>query len=211
MKREINHSDVPIRLFQSDFLEFFTHISPVTIVIIWVPIACYFLYRAVVIAVQQNRGVTLAGFFIGLFIWTFTEYVMHRFVFHYKPKTPWQERISYLIHGVHHHQPNCKTRLVMPLPVSIPLALVFYGIFYLLLSGLPGGSQWLAAIYSGFITGYLIYDLTHYATHHFQIRSGYARFIKRYHIKHHYKTPDQRFGVSSPLWDFVFGTFPKED
>jgi sterol desaturase/sphingolipid hydroxylase (fatty acid hydroxylase superfamily) len=55
-----------------------------------------------------------------------------------------------------------------------------------------------------------LYDLTHYATHHFPMRGGYAKFLKRYHMQHHYKTPNQRFGVSSPLWDWVFGTMPAE-
>ncbi len=58
--------------------------------------------------------------------------------------------------------------------------------------------------------GYLIYDITHYATHHFTMRRGIFKFLKRYHLKHHYKTPDLRYGVSSPLWDWVFGTMPKE-
>ncbi len=63
---------------------------------------------------------------------------------------------------------------------------------------------------SGFTIGYLVYDLTHYASHHFPMRSGWAKYIKRYHMMHHYKTPDARYGVSSPLWDFVFKTKPAE-
>jgi sterol desaturase/sphingolipid hydroxylase (fatty acid hydroxylase superfamily) len=58
--------------------------------------------------------------------------------------------------------------------------------------------------------GYLIYDITHYATHHFPMRGKVLKFLKRYHMQHHYKTPDQRFGVSSPLWDWVFGTLPRQ-
>ena len=38
---EINHSEEPIRLFKSDFLEFFTHISPIAVLIIWIPVALY--------------------------------------------------------------------------------------------------------------------------------------------------------------------------
>ena len=59
---------------------------------------------------------------------------------------------------------------------------------------------------AGFLAGYLVYDLTHYAQHHFPMRSGYAKYIKRYHMQHHYKDPDTRFGVSSPIWDWVFRT-----
>jgi sterol desaturase/sphingolipid hydroxylase (fatty acid hydroxylase superfamily) len=207
---QISTSKVPIRLFKSDFLEYFTHISPVVVIAIWLPAAVYFLVSSI-----RSRPVSVsalfipAGFFIGLFIWTFTEYTLHRFLFHYRPRTPRQEKIFFLFHGVHHAQPQCKTRLVMPPVLSIPMASLAYVLLYLILSSAFGMSLWLAPIFSGFTTGYLIYDLTHYATHHFTMRKGYLRFLKRYHNQHHYKTPDQRFGVSSPLWDAVFGTMPK--
>ena len=116
----------------------------------------------------------------------------------------------FLFHGIHHAQPQCKTRLVMPPVVSIPLALFYYGLLSLILGALAGIPQWIAPIVSGLVIGYLAYDLTHYATHHFPMRWGFLKFLKRHHMKHHYKTPDQRFGVSSPLWDYVFGTFPQE-
>jgi sterol desaturase/sphingolipid hydroxylase (fatty acid hydroxylase superfamily) len=56
------------------------------------------------------------------------------------------------------------------------------------------------------MAGYLVYDMTHYATHHLPMRSRYAKFLKRYHMAHHYKSPDALYGVSSPVWDRVFGT-----
>jgi sterol desaturase/sphingolipid hydroxylase (fatty acid hydroxylase superfamily) len=148
------------------------------------------------------------AFLAGLILWTFIEYNIHRFFFHYCPKTAWQERIVFLFHGVHHAQPQCKTRLVMPPALSIPLSLVFYGLFSWIVGGLFGSPGWVAPMYAGFGLGYLVYDLTHYATHHFPMRSGVLKYLKRYHMQHHYKTPDARFGVSSPLWDIVFGTKP---
>jgi hypothetical protein len=63
---------------------------------------------------------------VGLILWTLIEYGVHRFVFHFKPRNAWQERISFLFHGVHHAQPMAKSRLVMPPAVSIPLALLFH-------------------------------------------------------------------------------------
>jgi sterol desaturase/sphingolipid hydroxylase (fatty acid hydroxylase superfamily) len=206
---EIDNSPIPIRLFKSNFLEFFTHISPLTIVILYAPVAVYFLIKAI-----SNRGAFSSPvlipllFLVGLFFWTLAEYTLHRFVFHFRPRNAWQERVSFLMHGVHHKQPRCKTRLVMPPPLSIPLALLFWLLFTLLLGSLSGLSNWVAPSFSGFMTGYLIYDLTHYATHHFPIRSRYYRFLKKYHMDHHYKTPEARFGVSSPIWDYVFGTSP---
>jgi dihydroceramide fatty acyl 2-hydroxylase len=196
-----------IRLFQSDFLEYFTHISPVTILALWVPVTIFLLF----IAVRTAPGWTIpwfipAVFMCGLFLWTLGEYTLHRFLFHHQPTTPRQERIFFLFHGVHHAQPQDKTRLVMPFPVSIPMALLFIGLFYLILGLVLKVPQWVAPLTAGFLVGYLAYDLIHYATHHFTMRRGYARFLKRYHMAHHYKTPQARFGVSSPLWDWVFGT-----
>ena len=206
---EINHSDVPIRLFESDFLEFFTHISPVVVVILWLPVALLFLTKAVMSHVPgASWAVIPVGFLLGVFVWTITEYIVHRFVFHFEPSSPEMQRLFFLFHGVHHAQPQCKTRLVMPPIVSIPLAAFFYGLFYLLLVVVLGAQAWLAPMFAGFVTGYLAYDLTHYATHHFPMRWGFLKYLKRYHMQHHYKTPSQRFGVSSPLWDIVFGTKP---
>ena len=196
-----------IRLFKSDFMEFFTHISPATILGFWLPIVVLLLVYAILTAPDLAFPVTIPlGFLFGLFLWTFAEYTLHRFLFHHKPATPRQERIFFLFHGIHHAQPQDKTRLVMPFPVSIPLALGFYGLFYLILGVLLKAPQWVNPLVAGFMVGYLVYDLTHYATHHFTMRSGYAKYLKRYHMAHHYKNPDSRYGVSSPLWDWVFRT-----
>ncbi len=196
-----------MRLFKSDFLEFFTHISPVTIIILWVPVTVYLLVSAILNA--QPGGFPWyipAAFAIGLFAWTLAEYSLHRFLFHHQPKSPKAERIFFLFHGVHHAQPQDKTRLVMPFPVSIPMALLFYGLFSLVLGTWLKAAQWINPMSAGFLAGYLVYDLMHYAQHHFPMRSGYAKYIKRYHMAHHYKSPSTRYGVSSPLWDWVFGT-----
>jgi sterol desaturase/sphingolipid hydroxylase (fatty acid hydroxylase superfamily) len=208
---EINHSDVPIRLFKSDFLEFFTHISPLAVLIIWTPVALFFLVKSIVdLAPGQSWAFIPAAFLAGLFVWTFTEYVVHRFVFHFDPKNERVARIWFMFHGVHHVQPQLKTRLVMPPALSIPMAFVLYGLFYVIFGALLGQPQWLAPFFSGFILGYLAYDMTHYATHHLPMRSGVLKYLKRYHMQHHFKTPQQRYGVSSPLWDAVFGTKPPE-
>lgn len=209
MSHQISTSKEPIRLFKSDFLEFFTHISPVVVLIVWVPVALYFLASAILDQSGRNPWIIPLAFFIGVFIWTLTEYVMHRFVFHYPAKGPTQERIFFLFHGVHHAQPMSKTRLVMPPVVSIPLALLFYGLFTLLLGVLLGAWGWIAPLFAGFVAGYITYDIFHYSMHHSKWSRGYWRFLKIYHMNHHFKTPDQRFGVSSPLWDMVFGTRPE--
>ena len=205
----INHDPEPIRLFKSNFLEFFSHIHPAVIVIIWLPVAAFFLVREVLNRPTHSSMLYIPlAFIFGLFMWTLVEYLLHRFVFHFRPRTPWQERIIFLFHGVHHAQPQCKTRLVMPPVVSIPMAVIFYGLLTLIVGLALGQPHLVGPLTSGLLIGYITYDLTHYATHHFPMRGKLPKYLKRYHMLHHYKTPDQRFGVSSPLWDIVFKTKP---
>ena len=206
---EINHSEVPIRLFKSDFLEFFTHIHPAVVVIIWLPVSALFMWRAITsVPAGASWAYIPICFVLGVFLWTLAEYVGHRFLFHYDPKGERMQAIFFTFHGVHHAQPQLKTRLVMPPVVSIPAAIVFYLLFSLVFGVLLGMPQWVAPIYSGFILGYLCYDMIHYATHHFPMRSRAMKYLKRYHMMHHFKTPNARFGVSSPVWDVVFKTKP---
>ena len=104
---QINHDPEPIRLFKSDFLEFFTHIHPAVVVIIWLPVAMFFLFREI-----ATRDVTVSPIYMpicvvaGLFLWTLVEYTLHRFLFHFEPRNPAQEKIIYLFHGIHHEQPH---------------------------------------------------------------------------------------------------------
>ncbi len=208
---KLNHSDEPIRLFKSDFLEFFTHITPQAVVIIWTPIILIALYVALATApFGLARTYLPIAFALGLFLWTVWEYTLHRFFFHMRPRTPTMERISFLFHGVHHVQPQLKTRLVMPPVVSLPMAVIFCLLYWAVLS-LLGIPYWLPALFAGTAAGYLVYDLTHYATHHWPLRWGYFKYLKRYHMKHHFKNDEAYYGVTSPVWDYVFNTIPAAD
>ena len=156
---EINHSDIPIRLFKSDFLEFFTHVHPITIIVIWVPYSIYMLYSGYAMSSPRStpEGLVLS-FVVGFLIWTFMEYNIHRFFFHFHPRAAWQERIVFLFHGVHHAQPRMKTRLVMPPAVSIPMGVVFWLLFSAVVGQGLGLPQDVGPMVSGFTIGYLIYD-----------------------------------------------------
>jgi sterol desaturase/sphingolipid hydroxylase (fatty acid hydroxylase superfamily) len=140
-------------------------------------------------------------FVAGLFVWTLTEYLLHRFVFHYEPKTGWGKRLHFLMHGVHHDYPQDSKRLVMPPVISIPLAALFLGLFSLIL---PAGH--VASTFAGFIFGYICYDEIHYATHHAPMKGKLGLWLKHHHVRHHYLDPDRGYGVSTPVWDYVFGT-----
>jgi sterol desaturase/sphingolipid hydroxylase (fatty acid hydroxylase superfamily) len=96
----------------------------------------------------------------------------------------------------------------MPPVVSIPLACLFYAFFQLILGLALKIPLWIYPMFSGFVVGYLFYDMTHYGMHHFKVRRGPFYQLKQYHMLHHFKTPEKRFGVSSPFWDIIFRTRP---
>lgn len=207
---KIIYDQEPVRLLKSDFLERFTHVTPQAVLAIWLPVVVLFAVRG---ALQWPADVSPLGYaaafaFGVVLLWTFLEYVVHRFVFHFRPRNRTQWQLIFLFHGVHHYQPHIKTRLVMPPAVSIPGALVFYGLFHLVLAVVLNVPFLVAPMFAGTVLGYVGYDMIHYATHHLPMKGRVMKFLKRHHMEHHYKTPDARFGVSTSLWDQVFHTEP---
>jgi len=200
-----------IRLFESDFIEHFSHIRPYVVLVVWGPLVAFFGYLTFRNwPADQSALLTIPLVLSGILFWTLSEYVLHRFVFHFKAKSERGKRISFLFHGVHHAQPMEKTRLVMPPVVSIPIGVFFFGLFYLAFFIIVKRPYLLYPVFSGTILGYLLYDMTHYSLHHFKINKGYFLTLRKNHMRHHSKTPNKRFGVTTLLWDFVFGTMVKE-
>lgn len=202
--RKKGREEPSLRLFKSDFLEFFTHISPVTVLVVFLPLIGWLIWLSIRAGIN---GWQLIGLFaLGVVIWTPTEYILHRFLFHFHPKNPSEltQRIFFLMHGIHHDQPRDKTRLVMPPPVSLPLS----GLFFLAFRLIMGNAAF--ALFAGFLLGYVIYDMMHYALHHLTYEGRAFKALRKHHALHHHKTPDQRFGVSSMLWDRVFRTLPAD-
>ena len=126
---------------------------------------------------------------------------MHRLVFHFEPEKGIGARLHWIIHGVHHDHPNDPLRLVMPPSVSAPLALLFYGLFLLVL-GTPAAHLFGA----GFLGGYLGYDMLHYHVHHHRPRTRVGKLLRELHMRHHFQDDTRGFGVSAPFWDYAFGT-----
>lgn len=199
-KNYISNKDESVRLFENDFLESLSRVHWSVPLLIFVPIISYFLYRAIFLFGLTFSAITI-WFLIGIVVWTFTEYFLHRFVFHYQPKSEFGNRLHFLMHGVHHAYPKDSKRLVMPPSVSLPLASLFFILYLKIL-----GYIIVSPFFAGFLTGYLFYDITHYAIHHFNLHSKFWLAIKNHHAKHHYQNPELGFGVSQPVWDYVFGT-----
>jgi len=201
MAKFVSNKNETIRLFKNPILEYFSHIHPITPVIVFVPMIIAASYFG---TIEVGIVSGIISFLIGLLLWTLMEYVIHRWAFHYHPKTEAGKRIHFLVHGIHHDYPRDATRLVMPLLVSLPLATLFFFLFKAAF-----GSYYLS-IFSGFAFGYVSYDSIHYATHHFDMNGKIGKFLKTYHLRHHYSDDDTAYGVSNPLWDFIFGTVPKQ-
>ena len=137
----------------------------------------------------------------GLLVWTLFEYLMHRYPFHFKTEQPLLRRMVFLTHGNHHESPNDPMRNLMPLLVSLPVAAVVWGIGLALL-GRAG--TWL---FLGWITGYVIYDLLHYACHQWPMRGRLGAALKRHHMRHHHFDETGNYAISGIFWDRVFGTW----
>jgi sterol desaturase/sphingolipid hydroxylase (fatty acid hydroxylase superfamily) len=199
-KKFVSNKDETVRMFKSDFMESLSRVHPSVPLIIFVPVILYMLYLS--IFDFKIGALSIMGLVVfGLFIWTITEYLLHRFVFHLELKGELGARIHFIFHGVHHDYPSDSRRLVMPPSVSIPLATLFYFLFRFLIGDIS-----VHPFFAGFLTGYLFYDITHYAVHHFNMHSKFWLAIKNHHIKHHFQDPDKGYGVSSPIWDYVFRT-----
>jgi sterol desaturase/sphingolipid hydroxylase (fatty acid hydroxylase superfamily) len=218
-KHFVSNKDESVRMFRSDALERFTHVHPAVPHLIYVPLVLLLLWVSSVPA--GTAALLVLG---GLLLWTLVEYVLHRFVFHAPdavmsgthdivaslepgeaviPKLPGLRHLSYfLMHGVHHEYPSDSKRLVMAPAVSIPLAVLFWFFF----RG-AFGVEAAPAAFAGFLVGYLIYDTTHYAVHHRSVPTAFGKLLRKHHHRHHFANPDEDYGVSSPLWDVVFGTF----
>jgi sterol desaturase/sphingolipid hydroxylase (fatty acid hydroxylase superfamily) len=185
-------------LFEHAALERMTCARPGTLAAIYGALAVVLCSFGLAGGVTPLRAALLVSG--GLASWTLLEYVMHRFTFHFTPRTERQVFFAYLFHGVHHAFPEDGRRWMMPLVTSLPIAAVLTAVS-LLAFGAAGGP-----FMSGIVLGYLAYDLLHYAFHRGQMRSRFGNYLRKRHLAHHYGVPERNFGVSSPIWDVIFRT-----
>jgi len=199
-KHYVSNKDETARMFKSDFFEAFSKVHWTVPLFIYLPVIVYFLYNSIIVF-QLTIGTIFLFIVIGIAIWSLTEYLLHRFVFHYVPSGKFGAKMHFIFHGVHHDYPNDTKRLVMPPSVSIPLATLFFFLFQAIY-----GEVLVAPFFVGFITGYLFYDIGHYAVHHFNMHSKFWLMVKNHHMRHHYQDGSKGFGVSTPFWDVIFRT-----
>lgn len=145
-------------------------------------------------------AITVGLFFLGLLAFTWVEYMMHRYVFHMKTYSDFRAKLQYTIHGVHHEFPKDKDRLAMPPLLSVTIATILLLLFRLAMG------DFAFAFLPGFLVGYAAYLAIHYMVHAFPPPKNVFKALWVNHGIHHYKDGDLIFGVSSPLWDYIYGT-----
>ncbi|TYK13350.1 dihydroceramide fatty acyl 2-hydroxylase FAH1-like [Cucumis melo var. makuwa] len=219
------------RFFKSDFWEFCTCTAWWAVPLIWLPVVCWFVSMSV------NMGHTFSQISLmvifGISIWTLIEYIVHRFLFHIETQSYWGNTMHYLIHGCHHKHPMDSLRLVFPPTATAVLLVPLWNLVKLFFP--PSMAP---ALFGGGLLGYVIYDVTHYYLHHGQPTGDMPKKLKgfsavvgetlwltympyqyaehpislllwlKYHMNHHFRILNKGFGVTSPLWDRVFGTLP---
>src|SRR5215212_9687485 len=130
-------------MFKSGLLDRFTRVHHLVPVVIFLP-AIVLLFAA---GVGRLGLIASLGYAVGGYaLWTLAEYWIHRVVFHFEPERGLGARLHWMVHGVHHDHPNDPLRLVMPPAASVPLAVAFCALFWLVL-----GSADAPAFSAGFL------------------------------------------------------------
>ena len=164
------------------------------------PVIIFCLYLSIGNALPHSW--TAGLFLAGMVAWTLVEYLLHRWLFHLPPMDhPKIREIQYVLHGYHHEFPDDPGRLVAPPALSWPLAIILAAIYW------PVFGSFAPALFGGTVAGYLGYDWMHYYTHHAVPQNRFGKFMRRFHLEHHFKIADSQYGLSSPLWDLFMGTF----
>lgn len=192
------------QLFRNPVLEKLsrTHIS--------VPLIIFFSYAGgllywSVTHTTLSAGLTTLLFFLGWLVFSWVEYMVHRHVFHMATYTKWREKFQYMMHGVHHEFPKDKDRLAMPPLLSVTLGTILLLLFRLIMG------DFVFAFLPGFLVGYASYLGVHYMVHAYQPPKNFLKVLWVNHGVHHYKNGEIVFGVSSPLWDYIYGTMRERE
>lgn len=187
------------QLFNNPILEKLTrtHIA--------IPLTIFFTYAGGLLYWNiQNTNLTalttIILFFVGLISFTWVEYMIHRHIFHLKPFTELRAKFQYTVHGVHHEFPKDKDRLAMPPLLSITLSTILLLLFKVIMG------DFVFAFLPGFLVGYALYLAVHYMVHAYPPPKNFFKALWVNHGVHHYKDGEVVFGVSSPLWDYIYGT-----
>lgn len=131
--------------------------------------------------------------------WSASEYLIHRFLGHEWAK---KHRNAFSVEHVKHHAttsyfaPSWKKGLA-----ALGASAVMGPVASLVLGRRTG-----IAFTAGYVSMYLAYEVMHRRAHTHAPTGPYSRWVRRNHFAHHFMSPKDNHGVTSPIWDRVFGT-----
>ena len=175
------------------------------------PIVIFFVYAIGLLLYTELRTDVSSFAVVGLFLagtlgFTFTEYVVHRWVYHPPHGASDQyKEMTYNMHGFHHDYPKDKKRLAMPPILAVVISTLLLFLFEMIMG------DYSFAYLAGFVVGYALYLVVHYMVHMYPPPKNFLKALWVNHALHHYSEDDVLFGVSQPLWDYVFGTMHRSE
>lgn len=173
------------------------HIRPLWKLLAFAPLIAAAAWLAAPLGAPIGLGLLGAG----LLLWTLLEYLLHRYA-HLSSFSMSNGRRPHL---GHHARPTDLSVMVTPLWFTLPVSLTLWGCLRLVLGSWPMAS----AVLIGVLAGYVTYEVVHYRIH---ITSRPGRLLRRlrdYHYHHHFRNASERFGITTPVWDFVFRSLGK--
>ncbi len=189
------------RMYKNPILEALSISSPQMMIPFHLILILIVLYVGITNEYLDNIYFGVLTFLGGMVFWTFAEYVLHRWVFHYENDWKIVKAFHFAVHGYHHDVPRDSKRLFMPPVPAFLILVLFFGLFYLVMGEVA------YFFLPGFELGYLFYSMVHYSVHTSK-PPKFSKKLWKHHSLHHYKYPDLAFGVSNTFWDRVFGTMP---
>jgi hypothetical protein len=130
------------------------------------------------------------------------EYFIHRVAFHNRRIPRKLKKLISHGHVYHHRYPQRTDDLILPIGIILPVSLILLCLFISVF-----GTPYMFWFYSGVMSSYFLYEAVHYSYHHFTINLPYFRQMQAYHLSHHNDSPNSKFMITNPLWDWIFGTY----
>ncbi|KAI3426116.1 hypothetical protein D9Q98_008495 [Chlorella vulgaris] len=187
-------------MFSNSWVERMTCTQWYWVPLLWLPTAAALMWRGVAVGGLPLAMLPLAAV-VGVLVWQVLEYSIHRFLFHFDPKTPKGIELHFMVHGHHHKYPMDFDRLVFPPAIAAVVIALFHALLHQLLP-----LSWASSLLGGGVVGYVLYDTTHWALHSGRADWLVGPVLKTSHMDHHYVDETVGYGISSTLYDLVFGT-----
>ena len=205
-----NHEKT-LKMFDNELLESLSRTPWYLVPLVWIPVITAIIWFTIF---NNMLMLSIILLMLGMLSWIPVEYIIHRFLFHFTPKSKFFTSFHFMFHGIHHKVSNDSDRLVMPLLISVSFTLIAIPTISLIMGFNKG-----ILLLCGFGLSYVWYDVFHYTLHHkYKLIKGllenYApKFlltwfikVKSNHLNHHFHNQHKDYGVTSGIMDSLMGT-----